>query len=441
VSQAEPDVGAGDAQILCCPGCGAALRPGDGAFECAGGHRFDVTDGIPLLYWPNEWGAARPDVTDAIRAFYEETPFPNYEDFDSVASLIARAREGRFARILDDQIPPGAQILECGCGTGQLSSFLSIASRDVFATDLCLNSLRLGQRFKRENRLARVRFFQMNLFRPCFRPGSFDLVISNGVLHHTSDPLEGFRSIARLVRPGGYLLFGLYHRYGRLVTDLRRLALRLAGDRLAFLDPNLRRRARRDARWKAWFMDQYRNPHESKHTIGEAIGWLSAEGFELASTIPHTRPFQPFSDEDRLFGRARRQRARTLDRRARDGRAGEPRGRLLRGGGPQARPGRPCGRSEERVDQRSRRLSGDDDERRDAEEEGERHDPPDAVVARETHELPEQLRSVAEPRHRLPARISPPRTRRRTRRRQRGAAARPSPAGTGRAPGSPSPSA
>ncbi len=305
MTEAIPNVASPDVEIFCCPGCGSDLRPGDHAFACAAGHSFAVTDGIPLLYWPNEWEGSREDVTDAIRAFYEETPFPNYEDFDSVASLIAKARQGRFARLLDDQIPPGARILECGCGTGQLSNFLSIANRDVFATDLCQNSLRLGQRFKHENRLGRVRFFQMNLFRPCFRPGSFDLVISNGVLHHTSDPFGGFRSIAKLVKPGGYVLFGLYHRYGRLVTDLRRLLFRLSGDRLTFLDPNLRRSDPGAARWKAWFMDQYKNPHESKHTLGEAIGWLAAEGFDLASTVPHSRPFRTFSDEDRLFGRDR----------------------------------------------------------------------------------------------------------------------------------------
>ena len=64
-----------------------------------------------------------------MKSFYEETPFPNYDDFDSVGSLIEKARQGRFAKLLDDQVPPGTRILECGCGTGQLTNFLSIANR------------------------------------------------------------------------------------------------------------------------------------------------------------------------------------------------------------------------------------------------------------------------------------------------------------------------
>ena len=43
-------------------------------------------------------------------------------------------------------------------------------------------------------------------------PGTiqFDVVLCNGVLHHTSDPYGGYRGIARLVKPGGLIVVGLY---------------------------------------------------------------------------------------------------------------------------------------------------------------------------------------------------------------------------------------
>jgi SAM-dependent methyltransferase len=289
--------------LLCCPSCRGDLDLVRGLLLCDGcGHEFPVSEGIPLLFWPNEWSGTRTDdVTESIRAFYEETPFPNYDDFDSVASLIEKSRQGSLAKLLDEQIPPGALILECGCGTGQLSSFLSIANRTVFGTDLCHNSLRLGQQFKQANHLGRVHFLQMNLFRPAFKPASFDLAISNGVLHHTSDPFLAFETIAELVRPGGYVLVGLYHRYGRLVTDFRRWVFRLSGDRFTFLDPNLRQRALRSAKRRAWFMDQYKTPHESKHTIGEVIGWLERTGLRFVRSLPSSKPFQPPSHAESLF--------------------------------------------------------------------------------------------------------------------------------------------
>jgi SAM-dependent methyltransferase len=141
----------------------------------------------------------------------------------------------------------------------------------------------------------------MNLFRPVFAPDTFDLVVSNGVLHHTSDPFLAFQSISRLVKPNGYILVGLYHRYGRLITDVRRRLFRWSRDHLTFLDPNLRREGFGAAKRRAWFMDQYKHPHESKHTLGEVLGWLERTGFRFVTSVPRSRPFQPSDGGESLF--------------------------------------------------------------------------------------------------------------------------------------------
>ncbi len=298
-------------ELFCCPKCGGGLELSRPEGERVQHGRqlhcrrcqeiFGESGGIPRLFWPNDWEGSAADVTEVVQAFYEETPFPDYDDFDSVASLQRKARAGRFARLLDEQVPAGARVLECGCGTGQLSNFLSIGGRTVFATDMCMNSLRLGQDFARRHHLERVHFVQMNLFRPAFRAQSFHLVISNGVLHHTSDPFLAFRTIAELVKPGGYLLVGLYHRYGRLITDARRTLFRMSGNSFKFLDPNLRNRDASDAKKRAWFADQYQHPHESKHTLGEALRWLDATGLRFVSCLPSSKVLQTFADTDNLF--------------------------------------------------------------------------------------------------------------------------------------------
>jgi cyclopropane fatty-acyl-phospholipid synthase-like methyltransferase len=58
-----------------------------------------------------------------MHAFYERTPFPNYDDFDSAEALRLKARRGVFAKLLDEQIRPGSSILEFGCGTGATEQF------------------------------------------------------------------------------------------------------------------------------------------------------------------------------------------------------------------------------------------------------------------------------------------------------------------------------
>jgi SAM-dependent methyltransferase len=209
--------------ITCCPKCSGDLRQENNELHCSAcQHTYVSENGIPLLFSSNEWDSSKEDITEKMKSFYEKTPFPNYDDFDDIGSLIEKARKGLFAKLLDDQIPAGARVIECGCGTGQLTNFLSIANRTVIGTDMCLNSLRLANNFKNKHNLSNAHFYQMNLFQPAFKAESFDLVISNGVLHHTSDPLLAFKSISKLVKPGGYILIGLYHTYGRLATDLRR---------------------------------------------------------------------------------------------------------------------------------------------------------------------------------------------------------------------------
>jgi SAM-dependent methyltransferase len=288
--------------IFCCPRCAGDLHWSGEALSCpACARAFTADDGIPSLFWPNEWAPGTEDVTDRIKAFYEKNPFPDYDEYDSVGSLSDKARKGLFAKLLDDQIPFGARIIECGCGTGQLSAFLSVASRTVVGADLCMNSLRLAQGFKRRNRLDNAHFMQMNLFRPCFKPATFDLVISNGVLHHTSDPFLAFKRIGALVRPGGYILVGLYHKYGRLATDLRRVVFNMSGDRGKFLDRHAVDGRVSPAKRLAWFMDQYKNPHESKHTVGEVLGWLAKTGFTYVHSLPKTTPFSRIGPAEQLF--------------------------------------------------------------------------------------------------------------------------------------------
>jgi SAM-dependent methyltransferase len=286
-----------------CPACRGGLRSRDAAWACdACGRSFGAEGGVATLYHPNEWSAAAPDVTDDIRSFYESTPFPNYEELDTVWRLKEKAEKGVFARLLDEQIAADARILEAGCGTGQLSNFLGIrAARTVFGTDLCLNSLKLAEAFRARNGLDNVRFLQMNLFRPVFAQDSFDVVVCNGVLHHTSDPLLGFRTLAGLLKPGGAVIIGLYNRWGRLSTDVRRRFFRLSGGRFQRLDPRIRKDPTSALRQRTWFLDQYENPHESKHTIGEVQRWFERAGVRFLSSIPKAVAFESFSAEEKLF--------------------------------------------------------------------------------------------------------------------------------------------
>jgi SAM-dependent methyltransferase len=236
---------------------------------------------------PSQSSEGQLDVTDIVKEFYEEAPFPNYDDMDSRDSLQTKARRGIFADLLDQQLPPNALLLEAGCGTGQLSNFLGMHwQRRVIGADMCMNSLRLAKGFRNKFVIVNADFLQMNLFRPPFADGTFDVIISNGVLHHTADPMVGFCTLAAKLKPGGLFVVGLYNRLGRLPTLWRRRIIEMFGDRLAILDGRLRGKELNKSRWAAWFRDQYKHPHESRHSMSEVLRWFDRSGFEFLSSIP-----------------------------------------------------------------------------------------------------------------------------------------------------------
>ena len=291
------------ADILECPITGEPLvAVEDGGWSSARGQRhYRVDRGIPNLFAPADSTMSERDVTEMIKAFYEETPFPNYDDIESRESLVTKARHGRFAAALDEQLPEGAIVLDAGCGTGQLTNFLGLSwKRRVFGGDICLNSLLLANGFRERYRIANAAFLQMNLFRPPFRDNSIDVVISNGVLHHTADARKGFEALLRKVRPGGLILIGLYNSYARLPTLWRRLAFERFGPTVYFLDSRLTSGRINESRWQAWFRDQYRHPHETRHSMHEVLGWFDAAGVDFLSSIP-AADGSPFTSDTRLF--------------------------------------------------------------------------------------------------------------------------------------------
>ena len=48
-------------------------------------------------------------------------------------------------------------------------------------------------------------------------------------LHHTKDPYGAFKILVKSLKPNGYILIGLYNKYGRLRTLIRRYIFKFFG--------------------------------------------------------------------------------------------------------------------------------------------------------------------------------------------------------------------
>lgn len=267
-------------ELLACPACRGALAANWACAAC--GARFSAPDGIPNLRLDGDRS------TDVVRQFYDRAPFPGYPPRDSLSAFRVRAERSRLPQLLDRAIPADARIAEIGCGTGQMALYLGRADRVIVAADLSRAALTLGAQAARRYGLDHVTFVETDLHRPGLKSAAFDVVYSSGVLHHTANPRRAFAHVARLARPGGFVIIGVYNTFARIPLRLRRTVARATRHRMVPWDPILRERRHEPERREAWLRDQYQHPQEHCHTVAEVQRWFSANGVEYLRSFPST---------------------------------------------------------------------------------------------------------------------------------------------------------
>ena len=85
----------------------------------------------------------------------------------------------------------------------------------MLAVDLSLASLAYAKRKTVELGRSNIEYGQADILKLGSLGRSFDLIESSGVLHHLADPLAGWRVLLSLLRPGGFMMIGLYSEIAR----------------------------------------------------------------------------------------------------------------------------------------------------------------------------------------------------------------------------------
>jgi SAM-dependent methyltransferase len=113
----------------------------------------------------------------------------------------------------------GKKIMDAGCGNGMLTEYIS-QKKDcsVFGLDFSESVFKAEHNRKSDN----VCFVQGDLQNLPFSDDFFDIIFSNGVLHHTPDTYTTFKSVAKSVKPGGSFYLWLYCRKGSIPWRLKR---------------------------------------------------------------------------------------------------------------------------------------------------------------------------------------------------------------------------
>ena len=226
--------------------------------------------------------------TKKVTEFYKITPFPNYKDNDDKQSILEKGNKNLLAQKFKNFIGFKKKVLEVGCGTGQLSIYFSLGTNNrIVGFDPTIQSLNLAKNFATKNEISNIEFVNADIFDDVLVDDYFDFVWCNGVLHHTKDPYKAFQIVAKSLKNEGYILVGLYNKFGRLRTILRKHLSKIFGVRfLEFFDPTLKNLKISDEERKSWIKDQYFHPIESLHTLDEVLEWFDNNDIEYINSIP-----------------------------------------------------------------------------------------------------------------------------------------------------------
>ncbi|MGQ0543117.1 MAG: methyltransferase domain-containing protein [Blastocatellia bacterium] len=246
--------------LLRCPRCGGIFKVAafdhrsseivSGLLHCAQEHFFPVHKGIPRLlpnslkdYWPEIAAKTEDDFPDAVSKLIEGKGFDIAgTDFDTrTKANFSNEWDNHdiggktWTMELDDRVQwffvdplrirkpdlDGKLMLDAGCGNGSQSVAYTGLGLEVVALDLS-TGLEKGQAFKDVRpgcKPEKVHFIQADLQNPPLAPGTFDIIHSAGVLHHTPDTLRTFQALRPLLKSGGLFYVWLY-KFEKGVTPL-----------------------------------------------------------------------------------------------------------------------------------------------------------------------------------------------------------------------------
>ena len=232
----------------------------------------------------------KDEKTKSVTNFYKDKPFPNYKENDNKHSILEKGNKNFLASQFKKFIGYKKSVLEVGCGTGQLSNYFSIGTNNnIVGLDPTIQSLNIAKNFSEKNSISNITFVNADIFDDVLEDNIFDFIWCNGVLHHTKNPYEAFKILVRSLKNNGYVLIGLYNKFGRLRTIFRRYIYKLFGRKiLEKIDPTLRNLKIDEDEKIAWIRDQYLHPIESLHTIDEVLLWFKNNNIEFISSIPST---------------------------------------------------------------------------------------------------------------------------------------------------------
>lgn len=112
---------------------------------------------------------------------------------------------------------PEQTVLDAGCGGGRYTAaWRSLGVKEAVGVDVSPINIQSAQQRVKDAQLENIRFQEGSVLALPFAADSFDIVYSNGVLHHTVDWKTGLAEAVRVMKPGGLGFLYLIEKPGGL---------------------------------------------------------------------------------------------------------------------------------------------------------------------------------------------------------------------------------
>ncbi len=149
----------------------------------------------------------------SVKELYE-TAWTSYSErtYDHSLELIHNRLS---ANGMDDDFFKGKKCLDGGCGTGRFAiAMAQLGAAESIGIDIGTRSLDFANKQKDRLGLSNVSFREMSADNLDFEDNYFDVVISNGVLHHIENTEKGLGEHLRVLQSGGLFWLYLYGKGG-----------------------------------------------------------------------------------------------------------------------------------------------------------------------------------------------------------------------------------
>ena len=201
----------------------------------------------------------------STKNFYDRIQFPGLYSQPQI-DYHKSGIKNSYLKIIDSVLSTNQQVLDVGCGSGYITNlFAQIYPNSWFTAIDFAAGIDYGRAFCQQQGQDNVSWVKDDFLSHPF-DRKFDVIICQGVFHHMPQQQQALDKLKTLCDPGGTIVFGVYHPFGKIIKR--------------YFNLNYRSEVLR--------ADQEDNPFERSYTCSQVQGMF--DGYDLVDTYPTVIP-------------------------------------------------------------------------------------------------------------------------------------------------------